>query len=141
MSILLNKSTFKVVHEREGVKKVQNLVHGVFEWPLGCWVVRIASDLKFVPKSISNIEILNIEIHSLFSGFVCKRNSVLSTGCCDKNSTSSLEFSCNGCKNSTGCCATFEFCVSCCMNPVNVSFKKSDKKIQRSQDTLISLKF
>lgn len=56
-----------------------------------------------------------------FSGYVCKRNSVLANGCCDKNSTSSLEFSCNGCKNSTGCCATFEFCVSCCMNPVNVS--------------------
>jgi len=52
-------------------------------------------------------------------GYVCPRNIVLANGCCDKNSTSSLEFSCNGCKNSTGCCGTFEFCVSCCMNPVN----------------------
>lgn len=54
-------------------------------------------------------------------GFICHRSDISSNGCCDRNSTSSLKYSCNGCTNSTGCCETFEFCVSCCMNPVNVS--------------------
>lgn len=52
-------------------------------------------------------------------GFICHRSDISSNGCCDRNSTSSLKYSCNGCTNSTGCCETFEFCVSCCMNPVN----------------------
>lgn len=52
-------------------------------------------------------------------GYVCKRSHLQSNGCCD-SSNISLKYSCRECKNSTGCCATFEFCVSCCMNPVNV---------------------
>ena len=56
-----------------------------------------------------------------FSGFVCERSDVLSNGCCDSNSTTSFKFCCKGCNNSTGCCESFESCVSCCMNPVNVS--------------------
>merc|ERR1712062_213261 len=52
-------------------------------------------------------------------GFICHRSDISSNGCCDRNSTSSLKYSCNGCTNSTGCCETFEFCVSCCMNPLN----------------------
>ena len=56
-------------------------------------------------------------------GYICHRSDIASNGCCDRNSTSSLKYSCNGCTNSTGCCETFEFCVSCCMNPVNVSYQ------------------
>lgn len=52
-------------------------------------------------------------------GYICERSDVLSNGCCDTNSTTSFKFSCNSCNNSTGCCETFESCVSCCMNPIN----------------------
>ena len=56
------------------------------------------------------------------SGCVCDRGSLMSNGCCNSNSSSSFKFSCDGCKNSTGCCDKFEFCISCCMNPINVSY-------------------
>ena len=81
-------------------------------------------------------------------GFICHRSDISSNGCCDRNSTSSLKYSCNGCTNSTGCCETFEFCVSCCMNPVNVrlhicvyykSFKENIDFVPLQKEELMSV--
>ena len=81
-------------------------------------------------------------------GFICHRSDISSNGCCDRNSTSSLKYSCNGCTNSTGCCETFEFCVSCCMNPVNVSlhicvyyksFKENNDFVPLQKEELMSV--
>lgn len=55
-------------------------------------------------------------------GFTCRRANVLPNGCC--NQTDLLEigaqFSCESCEGR--CCAVYEYCVSCCLKPEQVSF-------------------
>uniref|UniRef100_A0A8D8Q302 SREBP regulating gene protein n=1 Tax=Cacopsylla melanoneura TaxID=428564 RepID=A0A8D8Q302_9HEMI len=48
-------------------------------------------------------------------GYVCARELVQSNGCCSP-SLSSLQYPCDTC-SSEGCCVTFEYCVSCCLDP------------------------
>lgn len=52
-------------------------------------------------------------------GYVCSRNKVMINGCCDSNA-SSFQYSCDTCNEDEGCCAVFEKCVSCCLNPSKV---------------------
>ena len=69
-------------------------------------------------------------------GFVCQRKDLQNTGCCDHTSASSKRFvteiccqidsncsqllhrySCDTCSPSSHCCAIYEHCISCCMDP------------------------
>lgn len=64
-------------------------------------------------------------------GFVCHRKDVKSSGCCsqgllegqasqDRNGNSLKKhqrYSCETCNMETGCCAMFEYCTSCCLDP------------------------
>ncbi|KAG0486878.1 hypothetical protein HPP92_008973 [Vanilla planifolia] len=49
------------------------------------------------------------------SGYVCTALSVDSwTGCCPEVGE---RFSCQGCNLASRCCNSYEYCVSCCLNP------------------------
>ncbi|KAH9301845.1 hypothetical protein KI387_013428, partial [Taxus chinensis] len=48
-------------------------------------------------------------------GYVCGVLSINPfSGCCPQTSE---QFSCQGCNLSSQCCDSYEFCVSCCLNP------------------------
>ncbi|XP_023025283.2 SREBP regulating gene protein [Leptinotarsa decemlineata] len=49
-------------------------------------------------------------------GFICPRNEVLQTGCCNDDSQLVVQYSCETCKP-TNCCAIYEYCISCCLHP------------------------
>lgn len=51
-------------------------------------------------------------------GYVCPRNQLLNNGCC-KVTAKSIQYNCKTC-NDDGCCAVYERCVSCCLNPNKV---------------------
>lgn len=57
-------------------------------------------------------------------GYVCSRMHLAKNGCCDLNAVSTdalQQYSCESCNADTGCCAIYEYCVSCCLNPERVS--------------------
>ncbi|CAM6084169.1 unnamed protein product [Calypogeia fissa] len=50
-------------------------------------------------------------------GYVCKIMEVHAlTGCCPENNE---QYSCRGCNMDSRCCNGYEFCVSCCLNPMH----------------------
>ncbi|ROT73424.1 SREBP regulating gene protein-like [Penaeus monodon] len=49
-------------------------------------------------------------------GYVCHRVDRLSTGCCNVAVDTTRRYACDTC-NSHGCCAIYEYCVSCCLQP------------------------
>ncbi|CAG2100867.1 unnamed protein product [Medioppia subpectinata] len=49
-------------------------------------------------------------------GMLCHRKDVLLSGCCDENSVNTKLYSCETCQ-SGGCCAIYEYCISCCLDP------------------------
>ncbi|XP_017777641.1 PREDICTED: UPF0454 protein C12orf49 homolog [Nicrophorus vespilloides] len=49
-------------------------------------------------------------------GYVCPRSEILPAGCCNDNLSSSIQYSCETCKNNN-CCAIYEYCISCCLHP------------------------
>lgn len=53
-------------------------------------------------------------------GFICSRDDLKSTGCCNIQSDNTHIYSCETCDESIKCCEVFENCVSCCLNPDNV---------------------
>lgn len=50
-------------------------------------------------------------------GFICHRQDVMATGCCNPNSTTAVRYACGECQEVTGCCKVYEHCISCCMDP------------------------
>ncbi|XP_017115131.1 SREBP regulating gene protein [Drosophila elegans] len=50
-------------------------------------------------------------------GFVCRREEVLTSGCCNPELPGIGYYSCRTCNTSTHCCAVYEYCVSCCLHP------------------------
>eukprot|EP01117_Protostelium_nocturnum_P003078 TRINITY_DN1401_c0_g1_i2.p1 TRINITY_DN1401_c0_g1~~TRINITY_DN1401_c0_g1_i2.p1 ORF type:complete len:233 (-),score=28.51 TRINITY_DN1401_c0_g1_i2:32-730(-) len=63
-------------------------------------------------------------------GFACKRENLDSkTQCCKDTSNNNIKikspqrFSCTTCNSTTSCCSTYEYCVSCCMDPLRSSLK------------------
>ncbi|CAL0329186.1 unnamed protein product [Lupinus luteus] len=53
------------------------------------------------------------------NGYVCNALSVNSQSrCCPQTSQ---RFSCHGCNVLSRCCNSYEYCVSCCLNPVHTS--------------------
>lgn len=53
-------------------------------------------------------------------GFICAREDLLVTGCCNIQADNTHLYNCATC-NEHQCCEVFENCVSCCLNPDNVS--------------------
>lgn len=53
-------------------------------------------------------------------GFICTREDLLATGCCSIKADNTHLYHCDSC-NEYHCCEVFENCVSCCLNPDNVS--------------------
>jgi len=52
-------------------------------------------------------------------GFICTRDDLLSTGCCNIKADNTHLYNCESC-NEDHCCELYENCVSCCLNPENV---------------------
>ncbi|ALC49177.1 CG15643, partial [Drosophila busckii] len=50
-------------------------------------------------------------------GFVCLRDQLLPNGCCNPELTDGISYSCQSCNPATHCCAIYEYCVSCCLQP------------------------
>ncbi|XP_030380906.1 UPF0454 protein C12orf49 homolog [Scaptodrosophila lebanonensis] len=50
-------------------------------------------------------------------GFVCRREQMLSNGCCNLELADVSYYSCHTCNASSHCCAIYEYCVSCCLHP------------------------
>lgn len=50
------------------------------------------------------------------AGHVCQRRDVNPGGCCNDKGVSTKLFSCETCLDN-GCCAIYEYCISCCMEP------------------------
>lgn len=49
-------------------------------------------------------------------GYVCSRNEILPSGCCNLESVTTQRYKCETCQ-SNGCCSIYEYCISCCLNP------------------------
>lgn len=49
-------------------------------------------------------------------GYICKRQNILESGCCDPEAEGSKQHTCDDCL-SNGCCGIYEHCVSCCLHP------------------------
>ena len=49
-------------------------------------------------------------------GYVCYRKDLTNSGCCNPEAASSRRHACDTCTEH-GCCAIFEYCVSCCLEP------------------------
>lgn len=56
-------------------------------------------------------------------GYVCHRVDRLSTGCCNIAVDTTRRYACDTC-NAHGCCAIYEYCVSCCLHPDKKSLLK-----------------
>ncbi|PAA92109.1 hypothetical protein BOX15_Mlig001994g3 [Macrostomum lignano] len=50
-------------------------------------------------------------------GVVCSRADLLTGGCCPYPSKRSVRYHCSACNQFSLCCKSFEFCVSCCLQP------------------------
>ncbi|KAG5682881.1 hypothetical protein PVAND_012200 [Polypedilum vanderplanki] len=51
-------------------------------------------------------------------GFICLRDNLKATGCCDIQAEQTHIYFCDTCD--ANCCEIYENCVSCCLNPDNV---------------------
>ena len=77
-------------------------------------------DIFYLVARIPTSTYCNLVNNSAFLGFICNRQDVMATGCCNPNSTSAVRYACGECHESTGCCKVYEHCISCCMDPKKV---------------------
>nr|CAG4641072.1 EOG090X0AGU [Eulimnadia texana] len=49
-------------------------------------------------------------------GYVCNRHNLMTNGCCKPESEGTKRYSCETC-HENGCCAIYEHCISCCLQP------------------------
>ncbi|KAK7066808.1 hypothetical protein SK128_028218 [Halocaridina rubra] len=54
-------------------------------------------------------------------GYVCHRVDRLSSGCCNTAVETTHRYVCDTC-SVHGCCAIYEYCVSCCLHPDKPAF-------------------
>lgn len=73
------------------------------------------TDTESCRNSVQGINLVTDE-----RGFICQRNELLPTGCCSIPAENTHLYDCTTC-NEYQCCKVFEHCVSCCLNPDNVS--------------------
>ncbi|KAH7281819.1 hypothetical protein KP509_36G064700 [Ceratopteris richardii] len=58
-------------------------------------------------------------------GYICSVLDIdYQSGCCPQ---AREPYPCNGCNSTTRCCDTYEYCVSCCLNPNQTSDEASSK--------------
>ncbi|EDW75181.1 uncharacterized protein Dwil_GK19833 [Drosophila willistoni] len=50
-------------------------------------------------------------------GFVCQREQILPSGCCNSELPDVSYYSCHTCNQTSMCCEIYEYCVSCCLHP------------------------
>ncbi|KAL7294180.1 hypothetical protein TKK_0012202 [Trichogramma kaykai] len=80
-------------------------------------------------------------------GNVCLRRQVLQNGCCDVKGLNKMsnvsdvpsivnkKYSCKSC-NPKGCCAIFEYCVSCCLNSNRIKNKKASPSVSVARESI-----
>lgn len=73
------------------------------------------TDSEICKNSIQGINLIVDE-----RGFLCSRDDLKSTGCCNIQAENTHIYYCESCDKETKCCEVFEHCVSCCLNPDNV---------------------
>ncbi|XP_058800287.1 SREBP regulating gene protein [Phymastichus coffea] len=117
------------------------------------WQMKVLNDIgNDNSVELENVEILNdnetsskpcrnsVQGKSLIvdeKGYVCARHNILANGCCNteifeqtENLSSSVpyltkaRYTCETCNNH-GCCAIYEYCVSCCLDPKKIKLKKT----------------
>ncbi|KAL4223924.1 hypothetical protein ACF0H5_017386 [Mactra antiquata] len=49
-------------------------------------------------------------------GYICEREDLTTSGCCDRSTSRSTRYNCTSCKPNS-CCIIYEHCVSCCLQP------------------------
>ncbi|RWS24904.1 UPF0454 protein C12orf49-like protein [Leptotrombidium deliense] len=75
-------------------------------------------------------------------GYVCHRKDLTLGGCCDTKQTTTKLYSCETCLEH-GCCAIYEYCISCCMEPAKQPLlqkiiSKSERGSAASVDVLFA---
>lgn len=103
---------------------------------------RIRSSGEAVPYSLNKKAIFKFLYQAynhifFFAGYVCPRGDILSSGCCNTDSSSTVQYACETCKDNH-CCAIYEYCISCCLHPNKVCKPKSNPNKKK---TLISVHF
>jgi hypothetical protein len=55
-------------------------------------------------------------------------------GCCNTTSTDRMPYSCETCEEKSFCCSAYEYCVSCCLNPIDNQFleKRKDSSFRKT---------
>jgi len=51
-------------------------------------------------------------------GYICQRQEILPSGCCNVDVPTTKRYSCQSCQKNN-CCSIYEYCISCCLNPEN----------------------
>lgn len=72
------------------------------------WLIRSVNVTDNCENSVQGRDILVDD-----KGYVCPHDSLMPTGCCANNSK---RYVCDSCQRN-GCCAVYEHCVSCCLQP------------------------
>ncbi|KAG2561726.1 hypothetical protein PVAP13_8KG156000 [Panicum virgatum] len=82
----------------------------------------IRKDIGFVEPIMCRSTVQGRHLISDDNGYVCSALSINPwSHCCP---TTADRFSCQGCKHDLQCCNSYEYCVSCCLNPSKT--KKED---------------
>ncbi|XP_061357557.1 uncharacterized protein LOC133301863 isoform X2 [Gastrolobium bilobum] len=85
-------------------------------------VTAIRKDISFQIVPICNNTVQGRYLLSDDNGYVCNALSVNSQSrCCPQTGE---KFSCHGCNLLSQCCKSYEYCVSCCLNPALTSKKQ-----------------
>lgn len=79
------------------------------------WLIRSVNVTDNCENSIQGRDILVDD-----KGFVCPRDFLTPAGCCANNSR---RYVCESCQRN-GCCAVYEHCVSCCLQPEKLPILK-----------------
>ncbi|CDS42765.1 hypothetical protein EmuJ_001048200 [Echinococcus multilocularis] len=87
------------------------------------WITSMNSSLVLLPKEHCHHTVQGVSRVTDEFGYVCIRSNLLRTGCCDRTKRTSSRFICSTC-SSLRCCSVYEYCVSCCLNPVNLGIWK-----------------
>uniref|UniRef100_A0A6M2DKU6 SREBP regulating gene protein n=1 Tax=Xenopsylla cheopis TaxID=163159 RepID=A0A6M2DKU6_XENCH len=79
-----------------------------FVWRIDEDITTNSSDLSFICRNSVQGRYLIVDDR----GVVCQRSELLANNCCG----SGHQYNCESC-NKNHCCAIYEFCVSCCLDP------------------------
>ncbi|KAG2561727.1 uncharacterized protein LOC120644247 isoform X1 [Panicum virgatum] len=96
----------------------------------------IRKDIGFVEPIMCRSTVQGRHLISDDNGYVCSALSINPwSHCCP---TTADRFSCQGCKHDLQCCNSYEYCVSCCLNPSKTKKEDVLKLKEHTQMFLIS---